>query len=41
MKAYDFKKNDDILEKLLELNQELAEQEKQGQAIIGPDSFLS
>lgn len=41
MKAYDFKKNDDILEKLLELNQELAEQEKQGQAIIGPNSFLS
>ncbi len=38
MKAYQFKKNDDILEKLLELNLELAEQENLGQAIIGPGS---
>jgi SAM-dependent methyltransferase len=36
MKAYNFKKNDDILEKLLELNQQLAEQESLGQNIIGP-----
>lgn len=36
MKAYKFKKNDDILEKLLELNQDLAEQESLGKKIIGP-----
>ncbi len=35
MQAYDFKDSDDILEKLLELNLELAEKEKQGEAIIG------
>ena len=36
MKAYKFKKSDDILEKLLELNQQLAEQENLGHNIIGP-----
>ncbi|NJN72164.1 MAG: class I SAM-dependent DNA methyltransferase [Limnothrix sp. RL_2_0] len=36
LKAYDFKKDDDILEKLLHLNLELAEKEKQGEKIIGP-----
>jgi SAM-dependent methyltransferase len=36
MQAYDFKDSDDILEKLLELNLELAEKEKQGETIIGP-----
>ncbi|MGB3640900.1 MAG: DNA methyltransferase [Rivularia sp. (in: cyanobacteria)] len=35
MQAYDFKDSDDTLEKLLELNLELAEKEKQGEAIIG------
>ena len=35
MQAYDFKDSDDILEKLLELNLELAEKEKQGETIIG------
>nr|WP_238546739.1 DNA methyltransferase [Synechocystis sp. PCC 6714] len=36
MKAYGFKKDDDILEKLLNLNLELAEKEKKGESIIGP-----
>ncbi|QHU99072.1 type IIL restriction-modification enzyme MmeI, partial [Synechocystis sp. CACIAM 05] len=36
MKAYGLKKDDDILEKLLHLNFELAEKEKQGEKIIGP-----
>ncbi|WP_414619120.1 DNA methyltransferase [Calothrix sp. CCY 0018] len=36
MRAYNFKDSDDILEKLLELNLELAEKEKRGEAIIGP-----
>lgn len=36
MQAYNFKNSDDILEKLLELNLELAEKEKRGEAIIGP-----
>lgn len=36
MKAYGFKSGDDILEKLLELNLELAEKEKQGEAVVGP-----
>ncbi|OKH17501.1 DNA methyltransferase [[Limnothrix rosea] IAM M-220] len=36
LKAYKFKKGDDILEKLLHLNLELAEKEKQGEKIIGP-----
>ncbi|MBW4567620.1 MAG: N-6 DNA methylase [Tolypothrix carrinoi HA7290-LM1] len=35
MQAYDFNPNDDILEKLLELNLELAEKEKQGKTIVG------
>lgn len=38
MDAYKFKPEDDILEKLLRLNQELAEKEKQGIKIIGPYS---
>ncbi|AFZ25186.1 N-6 DNA Methylase [Cylindrospermum stagnale PCC 7417] len=36
MEAYDFNPKDDILEKLLGLNLELAEKEKQGIKIIGP-----
>jgi hypothetical protein len=36
MQAYGFKAKDDILEKLLELNLELAQKEKQGETIIGP-----
>ncbi|WP_414550287.1 DNA methyltransferase [Anabaena sp. CCY 0017] len=36
MQAYKFKTKDDILEKLLTLNLELAEKEKQGQTVIGP-----
>ncbi|MDP5339036.1 MAG: N-6 DNA methylase, partial [Nodularia sp. (in: cyanobacteria)] len=36
MQAYNFKTNDDILEKLLTLNLELAEKEKQGETVIGP-----
>jgi type II restriction/modification system DNA methylase subunit YeeA len=36
MQAYNFKPDDDILEKLLTLNLELAEKEKQGIEIIGP-----
>jgi len=36
MQAYDFNFNDDILEKLLTLNRELAEKEKQGINIVGP-----
>ncbi|MBD2603046.1 class I SAM-dependent DNA methyltransferase [Scytonema hofmannii FACHB-248] len=35
MQAYDFNSSDDILEKLLELNLELAEKEKRGETIIG------
>jgi SAM-dependent methyltransferase len=38
MTAYNFQANDDILEKLLILNLELAEKEKQGIKIIGPSS---
>ena len=38
MKAYKFKANDDILEKLLELNLELAEKEKQGEKVVGAES---
>ncbi|MEA5575513.1 DNA methyltransferase [Anabaena sp. UHCC 0451] len=38
MTAYNFQPNDDILEKLLILNLELAEKEKQGIKIIGPCS---
>ncbi|MEH2236308.1 hypothetical protein [Nostoc sp.] len=36
MQAYSFNSSDDILEKLLELNLELAEKEKQGESVIGP-----
>ena len=36
MQAYQFKPADDILEKLLELNLELAEKEKQGESVVGP-----
>jgi SAM-dependent methyltransferase len=35
MQAYGFSESDDILEKLLELNFELAEKEKRGESIIG------
>ncbi len=36
MQAYGFNENDDILERLLTLNQELAAKEKQGESIVGP-----
>jgi uncharacterized membrane protein len=36
MKAYGFNTQNDILERLLELNQELAEKEKRGESVIGP-----
>jgi SAM-dependent methyltransferase len=36
LKAYGFKANDDLLERLLTLNLELAEKEKQGETVIGP-----
>ncbi|MBP0002225.1 MAG: class I SAM-dependent DNA methyltransferase [Cyanobacteria bacterium SBC] len=36
MQAYDFSPDDDILEKLLELNRELAKKEERGEAVIGP-----
>jgi hypothetical protein len=36
MQAYQFQADDDILVKLLELNFELAEKEKQGEKVIGP-----
>ncbi|ANV88055.1 DNA methyltransferase [Picosynechococcus sp. PCC 7117] len=36
LKAYGFKKDDDILEKLLHLNLALAEKEKNGENIVGP-----
>ncbi len=36
LQAYGFKPNDDLLEKLLNLNLELAEKEKNGVAIVGP-----
>ncbi len=39
MQAYNFKADDNILEKLLELNLELAEKEKQGEIIIGAESL--
>ncbi|MBD2325296.1 hypothetical protein [Alkalinema sp. FACHB-956] len=35
-KAYGFKPTDDLLEKLLALNPELAEKEKGGEPVIGP-----
>ena len=34
--AYGFSESDDILEKLLTLNIELAEKEKRGEVIVGP-----
>ncbi|MFN7524305.1 MAG: hypothetical protein ACK5RD_14390, partial [Aphanizomenon sp.] len=37
MLAYQFNSEDDILEKLLLLNSELGEREKQGIKIIGPE----
>jgi hypothetical protein len=36
MQAYKFSADDDILERLLALNLELAEKEKQGEPIVGP-----
>ncbi len=36
MEAYHFQEDDDILERLLTLNLELAEKEKRGEAILGP-----
>ncbi len=36
MQAYGFKSDNDILAKLLELNQQLAEKEKRGESVIGP-----
>lgn len=36
MQAYGFNSSDDILEKLLELNLELAEKEKRGEPVVGP-----
>lgn len=41
MQAYGFKTNDDISAKLLKLNFELAEKEKQGEKIIGAKSPFS
>ncbi len=36
MKAYGFESSDDILERLLTLNLELAEKEKRGEPVVGP-----
>ena len=36
LKAYGFSKTDDLLEKLLALNLEVAEKEKNGESVIGP-----
>ena len=36
LQAYSFKPDDDLLEKLLILNLELAEKEKRGEAIVDP-----
>jgi hypothetical protein len=36
LQAYGFKPDEDLLTKLLELNQDLAEKEKQGEVIVGP-----
>jgi type II restriction/modification system DNA methylase subunit YeeA len=38
MQAYDFKTDDDILTKLLELNSEVAAKEKRGEKVIGAES---
>lgn len=40
MQAYNFKADDNILEKLLELNLELAAKERQGEKVIGAESPL-
>ena len=40
MQAYGFSEDDDILSKLLELNLELAEREKQGLPVIGAKSWI-
>lgn len=39
MQAYEFDADDDILEKLLELNLELAQKEKRGESVVGPWAF--
>jgi hypothetical protein len=36
LQAYGFTPDDDLLEKLLTLNLELAAKEKRGEAIVGP-----
>jgi hypothetical protein len=36
LQAYGFSPDDDLLEKLLALNLELAEKEKNGEAVVGP-----
>ena len=36
LQAYSFNPDDDLLTKLLELNQALAEKEKQGETVVGP-----
>jgi hypothetical protein len=36
LKAYGFSKTDDLLEKLLALNLELAQKEKNGESVVGP-----
>jgi hypothetical protein len=36
MQAYEFNLQDDLLERLLVLNLELAKKEKQGQSVVGP-----
>ena len=36
LEAYGFSKTDDLLEKLLSLNLEVAEKEKNGESAIGP-----
>ncbi|MEM0980648.1 MAG: hypothetical protein AAGH78_10270 [Cyanobacteria bacterium P01_H01_bin.58] len=36
LEAYGFSPDDELLEKLLALNLELAEKEKRGEAVIGP-----
>ena len=41
MKVYNFKANDNILAKLLELNLELAEKEKRGEKVIGAESPIA
>ena len=38
MKAYNFKSDDDILSKLLELNLQLADKEKRGEKVIGAEA---